>query len=516
MALAAIFFDAAVGHGLLWENDPYWTYWVTKTFLIATIFGLGTAWFGIGLVQGAAITAVHTLVLTVYYWSLSPVGLPSQPEWLDVEHTWITGVPVHFAVIYLGYLAALWAWRRSVRVAVEESRDSAALRTARGSAVLAAAALLGGVALTILAGLATALALGEFPGLTWFVVRLLIAVVFLLAWWAFLGIDLATSVVGGVMLALVWATYSHFLAPIGLPDTPLRILDTAPPPATVRWLDYTELWLTSLPIFMVVMVAVLALAAWSLTRRTSGRGSLLAAAALPVILLLTAQTAPDKEHGQPVELSTSGSALVETGAFYSNVFNEATGDITIRARDIGSRVTPLPPHDALLVNATVEADGQTFELTVDQAMVEDPLGRHTTWWGVGLHVVHHGNSGIGTSRLPPIASELAAFGLGRIEVDGRLLATGVPVHVMTADSGLTEGSRLELSAGDPDAEEVPGLPGGHLRVLWPDYEGSVSQAPRQARYLGGSLVLLVMLAGGFFLARRELGVRSASQRGPGS
>src|SRR5215204_5254660 len=63
VALAAIFVDAAVGHGLTWENDPYWTYWVTKTFLIATIFGLGTAWFGMGPGRGAVITAVHTLVL---------------------------------------------------------------------------------------------------------------------------------------------------------------------------------------------------------------------------------------------------------------------------------------------------------------------------------------------------------------------------------------------------------------------------------------------------------------------
>lgn len=32
VALLAILSDAAVGHALLWENDPYWTYWITKTF----------------------------------------------------------------------------------------------------------------------------------------------------------------------------------------------------------------------------------------------------------------------------------------------------------------------------------------------------------------------------------------------------------------------------------------------------------------------------------------------------
>jgi hypothetical protein len=40
------------------EDDPYWTYWVTKTFLIATISELATALFGVGAGRGAVITAV--------------------------------------------------------------------------------------------------------------------------------------------------------------------------------------------------------------------------------------------------------------------------------------------------------------------------------------------------------------------------------------------------------------------------------------------------------------------------
>jgi hypothetical protein len=87
---------------------------------MATVFGLGTAWFGMGLLKGALITAAHILALTVYYWSLSPIGLPSQPEWLDFEHTWATGLPVHFGVYYLGYVIALWLWRR--RFAALEDR----------------------------------------------------------------------------------------------------------------------------------------------------------------------------------------------------------------------------------------------------------------------------------------------------------------------------------------------------------------------------------------------------------
>lgn len=55
-AMLAIFFDAAIGHAMIWGNDPYWTYWVTDTLLMATVFGLGTMWLGIGLGRGALIT----------------------------------------------------------------------------------------------------------------------------------------------------------------------------------------------------------------------------------------------------------------------------------------------------------------------------------------------------------------------------------------------------------------------------------------------------------------------------
>lgn len=52
-SLFAIFADAAIAHAMLWGNDPYWTYWVTDTLLMATVFGLGTAWVGIGAGRGS-------------------------------------------------------------------------------------------------------------------------------------------------------------------------------------------------------------------------------------------------------------------------------------------------------------------------------------------------------------------------------------------------------------------------------------------------------------------------------
>jgi hypothetical protein len=101
---------------------------------------------------------------------------------------------------------------------------------------------------------------------TWFVVRLLITVPFLLLWWTLAGRDWPAAVGGAITLALVWGAYGHFLSPSGLPDFPLRITSDEPPPADVEWLDYRELWLVSVPIYLLASGIVLAAAVPVLTR----------------------------------------------------------------------------------------------------------------------------------------------------------------------------------------------------------------------------------------------------------
>jgi hypothetical protein len=478
VALLAILSDAAVGHGLLWENDPYWTYWVTKTFLIATVFGLGTAWLGAGIGRGAVITLVHTIVLTVYYWTLSPIGLPSHANWLDLEHTWLTGVPVHFAVIYLGYLTALWIWRR------RPLEDGAAARDAL-------AALAAGVAIVVIAGLLTSLAVGDFPGVTWFVVRLLITVPFLLLWWTAAARDWPAAVGGAITLALMWGTYGHFLSPSGLPDFPLRITSDAPPPAEVEWLDYRELWLISVPIYLLVSGLVLAAAVPLMTRvRLAAAPAALALAVVAAPLLIAIPFVD--AGGDDARLEGAGQAQVERGDWYSDDFAGAEAEITVVAEDRGGRVTPLPPHDEVSVEARVDhPDGSTYEVAADKPMVDDPLGRHGTWWGVGLDEWHHGESGIGSERLPAIHSEVALFAVGELRRNGELVAAGVPVHVMTADEGLP--GRLELNVGD-EATPVVALPDERLRVVWDDFTGGGQKDPTWARYTVGTTVLAILLA----------------------
>jgi hypothetical protein len=492
VALLAILADAAVGHALLWENDPYWTYWITKTFLIATVFGLGTAWLGTGVGRGAVIAFVHTLILTVYYWTLSPIGLPSHPDWLDLEHTWITGVPVHFAVIYLGYLLALWLWRRRPLEDAPASRD-------------ATAALAAGVVIVIVAGGLASLAVWDFPGITWFVVRLLITVPFLIFWWAAAGRDWPSAVGGAITLAFIWGAYGHFLSPSGLPDFPLRITSEAPPPADVEWLGYRDLWLISFPIYLLVAGVVLAATVPLLTRVRLA--ALPSAAALVLVAAPLAIAIPFADaSGDNASLETTGAARVEQGAWYSNDFADADAELTVAATDQGGRVTPLEPHDIVSVEALVtHPDGETYEVVADEPLVADPLGRHGTWWGVGLDEWHHGESGVGTEKLPSVHSEAALFAVGEVRRDGELVAAGVPVHVMTTDGDYP--GRVELHIGD-EQTPVPGLPDERLRVVWDDYSGGAEK--KSDRHLIGTTVLVILLV--LALAANTRAVRANGRR----
>ena len=487
VALLAILSDAAVGHAVLWENDPYWTYWITKTFLIATVFGLGTAWLGAGIARGAVITAVHTLVLTVYYWSLSPIGLPSQPEWLDLQHTWSTGLPVHFGVIYLGYLAALWLWRRRPVVA-----EAAASTDSSGVAADAARALGAGVAIVLVGGLIESVAIGEFPGFTWFLVRVLITVPFVLTWWAAAGRDRASAVGGSILLALILGTYGHFLGPVGLPDTDLRLLAADPPPATVRWLNYREEWLVGFPITLGVALVFLVTASRQRRAavRVTGRAWLATAAAVVAIVCLGAVVAVE---GGPDDMratvSSIGDPQVGRGAYFRGSLEPASGELRLVAAERNPRVTPLPPHDTVELQARItHPDGTRYEVVATQPLIDDPKGRFGTWWGVGLDRWHHGRSGIGTPLLPATRSEVAVFALGEVRANGEVVARGVPVHAMTMHHG-----GVELDVGDPETP-VPGLPDGHLRAVWSQRTGDSPEGHERSHNALGSVVLVALIA----------------------
>jgi hypothetical protein len=497
-SLLAIFMDAAIAHAMLWGNDPYWTYWITDTLLMATVFGVGTAWFGIGLLRGAVITAVHMALLTIYYWSFSPIGLPAHAEWLDLEHTWITGLPVHFAVYYLGYVLAFWLWRRRALA------DTAQLEGPFSSpARLAATALAVSVGMVIVVGALQTLILGDFPGVTWFVVRIAVAFPFTVAWWVFAGTDRTAAIGGGIMTSLLLTTYSHFLGPNGLPNPSLRLLAEDPPPAIVHWLSYRQEFLVILPITTIVAIVAYLIASrsnnshqgeWGRTGFIAAAGSLVALLGLGIVTAV--HTGP---QANSAVVSSKGSGSLEQTTGNESTLTPSAATLRLSVENRNTHRTPLPPHDRVAIDAVVpSADGVSYRIVAADPMVSDPQGRFTTWAGVGFDVWHHGRSLIGVASLPPTKSNVAVYALGNVSANDRLIAAGVPVHVMTTSR---EGARLELHVGDAKFP-VPGISNGYLRAVWSEYEGGYQHASEYARYAWGSAILIVLLGFALAAARR--------------
>ncbi|MER8439677.1 MFS transporter [Mesorhizobium sp. M1312] len=318
--LSAIFVDASIAHGLLWENDPYWTYWITKTFLITTVFLFGTAFLGIGIVPGLVLTAVHTLILEVYYQWLAPVGLPQEPEWLDFNHLWITGVPVHFLAIFGGYLMALWLWRRNHPV-LEAERGETWRFVVYG--------LVTALIIVALDRILTQLVLlRDFPGITFFVQHLLITFVFVCVWTAYAGAGPVGWGVGALMLALVWTTYSMYLGPRGLPfDQPY-------------YSGYRDLWWLSFPGGFVSALIGWWIGVWLMNkRRMIGVAGI---AMLVGLLGVPADPASAQTRGTDGLVATaraSGEGLRVTGAdpFAMNSTVPMNGTIAIETVEMGNR-----------------------------------------------------------------------------------------------------------------------------------------------------------------------------------
>jgi len=495
VALSGIFFDAALAHGLFWENDPYWTYWITKTFLIATVFLLGTAVFGIGVIQGVLLTAVHSVILTVYYHWFAPVGLPQEPEWLDFYHLWITGLPAHFLVIFAGYLTALWLWRRNYPVRETGRAETWPAETWH----FAVYGLLAAVLVTIVDGILTQLILlRDFPGITFFVQHLLIAFVFVCAWTAYAGVGMTGWIVGSLMLALLWVTYNMYLGPRGLP---LR------PPT---YSGYEDLWWRAFPgAFVSALIGW-----WGAGKIMKMRNKLEFAGIVAAILLLGTAFEPAFAQNLPAEKGTggmkasaraSGDGMRIVGPDPVNMQSTQpmNGTITVETVEMGNRWSHIQNTDAMRVLANFTTGGTRYEVTIAKPMPRHPLGEYTTWNGVVYQHEMHGNTGIGTGKLPKLAPEIALWGWAELKRDGQVISRAAPAHVMVMNSGPIPGIMLEI---DTEQKALSGEREGYINVMWHKLDAlQMPTAQTRTRTLIGwvALIAIVILFG--WLAYSEPG-----------
>lgn len=449
-ALAAIFIDAVIAHGLFWENDPYWTYWITKSFLIATVFIFGTAFLGIGIVQGMILTAVHTAILEIYYEWLAPIGLPQQPQWLDDNHLWVTGVPVHYLAILIGYLMALWIWRRAAPAAPREPAENRDTRAT--AAALAVSSLVAAVVVVLLSGIITnGLLMAEFPGITYFVQHLLIGFVFLYVWSAYVGMAGAGWPVGALMLALVWACYAIYLGPVGLPQE-------------VHYLTHHQIWTRAFPGDLVAVLTGLFVTIRVLPRLSP---RVAAYTLLPFALIAVPDRSEAKPRGLHAAASASGPAHRVLGPNPVDLTSAqpVSGSIDIRVVEGGGRWSAVQAKDWVELAADFAAPDGRYRVLVDKVMPSHPLGKYTTWNGVSLNHEMHGETGIGTSKLPLMKPDISLYGWGKVWRNGELIAPMAPVHAMVTSKGAMTGVMLEV---DTEEKTLAGIPDGYITVHWPN------------------------------------------------
>jgi len=86
------------------------------------------------------------------------------------------------------------------------------------------------------------------------------------------------------------------------------------------------------------------------------------------------------------------------------------GTISIEAVERGNRWSHVQNTDDMRVVANFTSGGARYEIAIDKPMPRHPLGQYTTWDGVVYNHEMHGDTGIGTGKLPKMKPEIALWG----------------------------------------------------------------------------------------------------------
>lgn len=117
---------------------------------------------------------------------------------------------------------------------------------------------------------------------------------------------------------------------------------------------------------------------------------------------------------------------------FGDMAKPITGSATIKVKDLTSVAGPTTEDEIEAEFRFTSPDGEhEYRVVVERALPKLP--DHENFGGVGLNVVQHGRTGIGTALFPQVMAFVAFWGPADFYVDGKKVADNRFVHFMLTE-----------------------------------------------------------------------------------
>lgn len=180
------------------------------------------------------------------------------------------------------------------------------------------------------------------------------------------------------------------------------------------------------------------------------------------------------------------------------------GSIELVVNDLGDRWSHIQNTDEIFAKADFTAKGTHYYIEAHKPMPRHPLGAYTTWGGVVYRHNMHGDTGIGTGKIPKVKPDIALWAWGTVTKNGTLISKMAPIHIMVMKTDKTmPGIMLEVAS---EGKELLGTPDGYLTVHWPkikEFEFP-TQAIRMRQFAGWAALIGFVLLFWWLLSREAL------------
>jgi len=212
-----------------------------------------------------------------------------------------------------------------------------------------------------------------------------------------------------------------------------------------------------------------------------------------LIFMLPAQGfAVADNEGSLASVDASGEGVIVTGSDPYNFENTKpiNGAISIRVNNKGDRGSPLQNIDDLAVNAEFSIEKTNYKVIISEPMINHINGKDPTWFGVVYNQPMHGDTKIGTTKLPQMEPDIALWGWADVYKNGELIQSRVPANVKVMEKMPLKGVILEVGI---EGQPLANTPDGYLHIHWPDIDQLVLPVKQQKIREGlgwGALIFL--------------------------